>query len=142
VLGAPRHGGALTEERVSRGLAAGDLDDDGRLDVVINDLDGRAQVLHNVHPDPGHWLLVELRGGGGNRSAIGAVVTVKTGGLTQRRLVRSGTSYLSQDDQRQHFGLGAATKVDVLEVRWPDGTTTTRRDVRADQKVVVEKGKG
>ena len=135
-------GAPLTEERVSRGLAVGDLDDDGRLDVVINDLDGKAQVLHNVHPDPGNWLLVELRGDGKNRSAIGAVVTVKTGELTQRRLVRSGTGYLSQDDPRQHFGLGAAAKVDTIEVRWPDGTTTVRRDVRANRKVVVEKDGG
>ncbi len=135
-------GAPLTEERVSRGLAVGDLDDDGRLDVVINDLDGRAQVLQNVHPAAGNWLLVELRGAGKNRSAIGAVVTVKTGELTQRRLLRSGTGYLSQDDPRQHFGLGAAAKVDALEVRWPDGTTTVRRDVAANQKLVIEKGGG
>ena len=135
-------GAPLTEERVSRGLAVGDLDDDGRLDVVINDLDGRAQVLQNVHPDPGNWLLVELRGDGENRSAIGAVVTVKAGALTQKRLLRSGTGYLSQDDPRQHFGLGPAAKVDTIEVRWPDGTTTVRKDVRANKKVVIEKGGG
>jgi hypothetical protein len=134
-------GPTLAEERVSRGMAVGDLDGDGRLDVVITELDGRAQVLQNAVPDPGNWLLVELRGDRGNRDAIGAVVTVTTGPTTQRRLVRSGTSYLSQDDLRQHFGLGAAKKIDTLEVLWPDGTTSTRSGVEVNQKVVVEKGK-
>jgi hypothetical protein len=134
-------GPTLAEERVSRGMAVGDLDGDGRLDVVINELDGRAQVLQNAVPDPGNWLLVELRGDRGNRDAIGAVVTVTTGPTTQRRLVRSGTSYLSQDDLRQHFGLGAAKKVDTLEVLWPDGTTSSRSGVEVNRKVVVEKGR-
>jgi hypothetical protein len=126
-------GPVLTEERVSRGLAVGDLDDDGRLDVVINDLDGAPQVLHNELPAAGHWLLVRLRGAGLNRDAIGAVVSLRAGGLTQQRLVRSGTGYLSQDDMRPHFGLGPATRVESLEVRWPDGATTRLRDIAADQ---------
>ncbi len=130
-------GPVFTEERVSRGLALGDLDNDGRLDVVINDLDGRAQVLHHELPGVGHWLMVKLEGSGKNTSAIGAVVTVQAGKLTQTRLVRSGTGYLSQDDMRQHFGLGTATKIDQVEVRWPDGTTSTRKDVAADQHLVI-----
>src|SRR4029077_1018565 len=74
---AAQFGPVLTEERVSRGLAVGDLDNDGRLDVVINDLDGAPQVLRNEYPNPGHWLLVKLKGKGMNTDAIGAIVKVK-----------------------------------------------------------------
>jgi enediyne biosynthesis protein E4 len=134
---AAQYGPELTDERVSRGLAVGDLDDDGRLDVVINDLDGMPQVLRNELPGTGHWLLVRLTGKGKNTSAIGAVVTVKSGGATQVRVVQSGTSYLSQDDMRQHFGLGPRTQADSVEVRWPDGTATTLANVKADQVLEV-----
>jgi hypothetical protein len=130
-------GPALTAERVSRGLAVGDLDDDGRPDLVVNDLDGGAQVLRNETPGGGNWLLVKLRGAGLNTAAIGAVVTVTAGKTTQTRVVRSGTGYLSQDDLRQHFGLGAAGRADAIRVKWPDGGTTERRDVAANQVVVV-----
>ncbi len=135
------YGPVLSEPRVSRGLAAGDLDNDGRLDLVINDLDGVPQVLRNEGAAAGHWLLVKLRGQGGNRDALGAIVTVRTGARSQIRVVRSGTSYISQDDMRQHFGLGAAAAVDSIEVRWPDGTTTRRETVRADQIVTIEQGR-
>jgi hypothetical protein len=134
---AAQFGPVLTEPRVSRGLAVGDLDDDGRLDVVINDLDGRPQVLHNELAGAGHWLLVKLKGKGPNTDAIGAVVTVKAGALAQTRVVQSGTSYLSQDDMRRHFGLGAATRADSVEVRWPDGTSTRLENVKADALLVV-----
>ncbi len=134
---AAQFGAALTEERVSRGLAVGDLDNDGRLDVVVNDLDGAPQVLHNELEGAGHWLLVKLRGKGGNTDAIGAVVTVRAGKLQVMRLVQSGTSYLSQDDMRRHFGLGAATQADSLEVLWPDGTTTRLENVKANQLLEI-----
>ena len=130
------YGEVLTSERVSRGLAQGDLDDDGRLDIVINDLDGPPHVLLNTLPATGHWLRVRLRGRAPNTSAIGAVVVVKAGAMTLRRLVRSGTSYISQDDLRPHFGLGTATKVDV-EVTWPDGKSTVMEGVAADQTVTI-----
>jgi hypothetical protein len=131
----------LMEERVSRGLALGDLDDDGRLDVVINDLDGPAQLLRNEGAGAGNWLGVRLRGRGENADAVGAVVRVTAGGRTQSRLVRSGTSYLSQDDMRQHFGLGPATQAEVLEVLWPDGSATRREGVKAGQFLTVEQGR-
>ncbi len=130
-------GEVFTEPNVSRGLALGDLDNDGRMDLVINTLDGTPQILHNQFTSPGNWLLVKLEGSGKMTDAIGAVIKVKTGELVQTRLIRSGTSYLSQEDMRQHFGLGAATKVDSVEVLWPDGTTSVMKKVEVDQILVI-----
>jgi hypothetical protein len=131
-------GPVLTAERVSRGLAVGDLDDDGRLDVVINDLDGSPQVLHNETADAGNWLLVRVKGRGMNTGAIGALVVARAGKLAQRRLVQSGSSYISQEDKRLHFGLGKVEQVDTLEVTWPDGTTTKMQNVKANQLIEIQ----
>jgi hypothetical protein len=133
-----RYGPVLTDERVSRGLAVGDLDDDGRLDVVINDQDGAPQVLRNELAGTGHWLRVALVGKGANTDAIGAVVVLSAAGGSQRRLVQSGTGYLSQDDLRLHFGLGAAARADSLVVTWPDGTETRRQNVEGDRTITIE----
>jgi hypothetical protein len=127
----------LLEERASRGLAVGDLDGDGGLDVVVNDLDRAPQVFRNVAPGRGHWLLVKLRGPAGNPDAIGAVIEVDLGSRRLRRLVQSGTGYLSQDDFRQHFGLGAVESVAAVEVRWPDGTWSREEDVGVDRVLEV-----
>jgi enediyne biosynthesis protein E4 len=135
---AARYGDALTEPRVGRGLAMTDFDDDGRVDLVLNDLDGFPQVLRNVLEPVGHWLWVRLEGKGKNTSAVGAVVRVKAGALSMQRLVRSGSSYVSQDDKRQHFGLGSATVADQVEVLWPDQTTTRLENVKADQVLTVK----
>jgi hypothetical protein len=131
-------GPALMEERAARGLVVGDLDNDGRLDVVISDLDGAPLVLHNETAGAGRWLLVKLKGKGKNTDAIGAIVTATIGKRVQKRLVQSGTSYISQDDMRLHFGLGTEAQVDVLEVRWPDGTATRLENVKADQILPIE----
>jgi enediyne biosynthesis protein E4 len=136
---AAQFGRVMMDERVGRGLAVGDIDNDGRLDVVINNLDGIPEVLHNELPDRGNWLLVKLTGAAGNTDAIGAVVTAATGGTRQRRLVQSGTSYISQNDMRMHFGLGSAAQVDSLEVRWPDGTTSKRSNVKANQLIAIKR---
>jgi hypothetical protein len=136
---AAQFGRVMMDERVGRGLAVGDIDNDGRLDVVINNLDGIPEVLHNERPDRGNWLLVKLTGAAGNTDAIGAVVTAATGGIRQRRLVQSGTSYISQNDMRVHFGLGSAAQVDSLEVRWPDGTTSKRSNVKANQLIAIKR---
>jgi len=130
-------GAVLTEERVSRGLAIGDLDNDGRMDVVINDLDGSPQLLHNELASTGNWLRVALKGKPPNTNAIGAVIVVRAGGSTQRRLVQSGTGYLSQDDMRQHFGLGTATEAASIDVRWPDGTSSQMEKVSANRQIEI-----
>ena len=133
----PAVGPTIMEERVSRGLAVGDLDDDGRLDVVINDLDGSPQILRNEIVGAGSWLLVRLKGKGVNTGAVGAVVKARVGTIVQQRLVQSGSSYISQEDKRLHFGIGKAAQVDAIEVLWPDGTTTRMADVKANQIVEV-----
>lgn len=135
---AAQYGSVLMDPRVQRGMAVGDLDNDGKLDVVINDLDGPPQILHNELPNAGNWLLVKLTGKGKNTNAIGAVVTVTAGKLVLKRLVQSGTSYISQDDMRPHFGLGAETLIDSVDVLWPDGTTSKLEKVRANQILEIK----
>ncbi|HEX9203518.1 MAG TPA: ASPIC/UnbV domain-containing protein, partial [Vicinamibacteria bacterium] len=93
--------------------------------------------LHNELPGAGNWLLVKLEGQGLNTDAIGAEVVVRAGKLRLLRLVQSGSGYLSQDDMRLHFGLGAEKQADSLEVRWPDGSTTRMEDVQADRLVKI-----
>ncbi len=134
-------GGPLLAERVSRGTAVGDLDNDGRLDVVVNNLAGKAEVWLGAHPDAGNWLSVKLAGAGKMTDAIGATVHLKAGGQNQMRLIQSGSNYLSQDDMRAHFGLGEAERAEEIEVRWPDGTAPKRRDVAANQQIVIEQSR-
>jgi hypothetical protein len=134
---AAQFGDVMMQERVSRGLAIGDIDNDGRIDVAINDLDGAPQLLHNEIAPAGNWIIVKLQGKAPNTDAIGAIVTVTSGGMTQKALVQSGTSYISQNDMRQHFGIGAATAIDTLEVTWPDGTATRQSQVKPNQIVTI-----
>ncbi len=115
-----------------RGLAAADYDNDGRIDIAVNSIAGKLVLLHNTG-DGGHWLEVRL-----SRFAPGAVVTaVLPGGRRLVDEIQAGGSYLSSEDPRAHFGLGKATKLQALEVRWPDGKTTRLRNVAADQILTV-----
>ena len=134
---AARYGAVLTDEHVSRGLAVGDLDNDGRIDVVINDLDGAPQILHNELATRGNWLIVALKGKAPNTGAIGAEITVTTPSGRQTAIVSSGTSYISQNDKRQHFGLGAADAATEIAVKWPDGTVTRQPNVKANQVLTI-----
>jgi hypothetical protein len=129
---------------VSRGAAYGDYDNDGRLDVLVNNNNGSAELLRNDGSSQGHWLQVEVRGRGAgatNRSGIGARVRVKTASTVQTDWVRSGSSYLSQSMLRRHFGLGSATHADWVEVTWTSGHQQRVRDVRGDQRIIIEEGK-
>ena len=133
-------GPALSEPSVSRGSATGDLDNDGDLDVVINNLDGAPTVLRNDGGNRGNFLVVDLEGRTGNRSAVGALVIVRAADLVQRAERRSGDSYLSHSDARLHFGLGTRTKADSVEVRWPHGSVQTFRDIPANAFIKIVEG--
>jgi len=135
-------GPALSEKRVSRGVAVGDLFNDGNMDVVVEDLDGSPMVLRN-HGIPGrHWVSFDLAGTKSNRAAIGALIKLSAGGITQTDEVHSGGSYLSQNDLRIHFGLGSATKIDAIEIRWPSGAIDRVSNLVADKFYSVLEGKG
>jgi enediyne biosynthesis protein E4 len=135
-------GAAVMEKRVSRGLAVGDLFNDGNMDIVIEDLDGSPMILKNQGIAGRHWVSFELAGTKSNRLAIGARVKITAGGATQTDEIHSGGSYLSQNDLRVHFGLGTATKIDSVEIRWPSGATDVVKDVGADKFYTVLEGKG
>jgi hypothetical protein len=132
---------------VGRGSAAGDLDNDGDLDLVVSNLDGPAVVLQNrvgercTHTSHS-WLVVELRGTRSNRDGVGATIQVRAGGTVQTRTIRGGGSYLSVSDRRAHFGLGAATRVDELTITWPSGTRQILTDVPADQHLTIVEREG
>jgi hypothetical protein len=116
-------GSALMEPAVSRGAAFGDLDNDGDVDVVINNLDGAPAILRNDGGNRNNFLTLELIGGKSNRDAYGARVKVIAGDLVQIDEKRSGGSYLSHNDTRLHFGFEQRAKIDAIEVRWPSGVT-------------------
>ena len=135
-------GPALQQKQVSRGLAVGDLFNDGNVDVVVSNLDGGPLLLRN-HGVPGrHWVSFELAGTKSNRLALNARIKVLAGGITQTDEIHSGGSYLSQNDLRLHFGLGAATKMDQVEIRWPSGATETFSNLAPDQFYSVLEGHG
>ncbi|HEX7312306.1 MAG TPA: CRTAC1 family protein [Pyrinomonadaceae bacterium] len=134
--------GALAgEKRVGRGAAFGDLDNDGDVDIVLNNLDGSAQVLRN---DGGanNSVLVKLVGVKSNRGGVGARVRVVAGDLAQVDEVRSGDSYLSQSDTRLHFGLEKRAKIDLIEVRWPGGAVERVTGVAANKILTIKEGRG
>jgi enediyne biosynthesis protein E4 len=135
-------GSALKERRVSRGLAVGDLFNDGNMDVVISDLDGSPMILRN-HGIPGHhWVSFELAGTKSNRAALNARVKIIAGGFTQTDEIHSGGSYLSQNDLRLHFGLGSAATIESVEIRWPSGAMEVLNNLKVDSFYSVLEGKG
>jgi hypothetical protein len=135
-------GPAVTIPQPSRGAAFGDLDNDGRIDVAVENIDGLPMVLHNESTISNHWITFQLVGTRSNRLALGAKVRVVAGSLSQIDEVRSGGSYLSQNDLRLHFGLGPADKVDRVEVRWPSGSTQTLQNLASDRFYIVKEGEG
>ena len=128
-------------EKVSRGLAAGDIDNDGDLDLLVTNNGQRADLLRNDSRH-GRALLVRLIGTKSNRDGIGARVRLTAAGRTQMREVKAGSSYLGQNDLRVHFGIGTAARVDQLEVRWPSGRVDVVRDIQADRLISIQEGAG
>jgi hypothetical protein len=135
-------GQALQEPAVARGLAAGDYDRDGDLDLLVSVCNGKAKLLRNDTSSANHWLAVRTRGTKSNRDGIGTRVIVEAGGLRQQGWVRSGSSYLSASDLVAWFGLGGAATADKVTLHWPNGGEQTLTNVAADREIVVEEGKG
>jgi hypothetical protein len=136
-LGAP-----FNEKRTGRGAAFGDIDNDGDVDLLINNLDGAPQLLRNDGGNSNNAVIVKTVGVKGNRDGIGARVSVVSGDLKQVEEVYSGGSYISQNDLRLHFGLGKRTKIDLLEVRWPSGVVEKISGVNANTIVTIKEGQG
>ena len=133
-------GTVFKEAWAARGMAIGDIDNDGRIDAVVTTNDGPAYILHNETSNQNHWLALRLVGHKSNRDGIGARVEVEAGGVRQIDEVRSGGSYLSQSDLRLHFGLGAAARVSRITIRWPSGAIDRLSGIPADRHVVIEEG--
>ena len=141
-------GPGISDPSASRGAAFGDFDNDGDIDVVINTVNDYPQLLRCDSNLGNNWIKVRTIGTKSNRSGIGARITCVTQvageSKPHRQIdeVRSGGGYFSQSDLRVHFGLGKADKVDSLEIRWPSGQTDTLKDIKANQVIYVEEGKG
>src|SRR3989441_5700088 len=135
-------GPSINTPAPARGLAVGDLWNDGRLSGVIVNLNGPPSLLVNRNTYPNHWIEIKTVGTNSNRSGIGARLVLKTASRTQIDEVRSGSSYISNNDMRVHFGLGTINKIESLEVRWPSGLVECYWNPRADSIVVVIEGSG
>ncbi|MGE3819268.1 MAG: FG-GAP-like repeat-containing protein [Isosphaeraceae bacterium] len=140
VVEASPPGGYFARRFVGRGAAAGDLDDDGKVDLVVVHRDGPAALLRNVTPGVGHWLSVRLIGGRSGTSAVGARLSCQADGRTIVRHVTAGTGYLGAHDPRPHLGLGRASVVDVLEVTWPSGLRQRWTNLPADRTITIREG--
>lgn len=128
---------------VGRGLAMGDIDNDGALDLLVTSTGGPAQLFRNVAPQRGHWLSIRaLLPAQGGRDACGAEITVQAGGRRWWQLAHPSFSYLSSNDPRVHFGLGKVATVDSIQVLWPDGSSETFPGGPADRALVLRKGTG
>ncbi len=125
---------------VGRGLAIGDFDNDGRIDVLVADSEGVPVLLHNETKNSGHWLMVTLEGTQSNRDGLGALLTLQAGGRTLLRQCQTGGSYLSASDRRVHFGLATARQAEALTIQWPSGHSDVIPNLPADQCVHIREG--
>ncbi|MFY9949229.1 MAG: CRTAC1 family protein, partial [Candidatus Sulfotelmatobacter sp.] len=135
-------GTGITTVASSRGLAVGDLWNDGRVSAVISNMNAMPSLLVNQIRNPNHWIAIRLIGTRSNRDGIGARISVKTSNRTLVDEVRSGSSYISNSDMRVHFGLGSAAKIEWVEIRWPSGLLEKFSDVLVDAIHTVKEGTG
>ena len=135
-------GSGITAAHVGRGCAFGDLDNDGDLEVVVNNQDGPPSILRNDGGNQNNFVSIKCIGTRSNRSAIGARVKVTANGREQIDEVMSGSSYYSHNDFRLHFGLGTAEKADNIEILWPSGLKENIANIKANQFIVIEESKG
>jgi hypothetical protein len=135
-------GPGFAVDSVGRTLVAGDIDNDGDLDLLVTNNGGAAELLRNDDGNRGNSLLIRLVGTASNRDGVGARLRVTAGSRTQAREVTSGSSYLGQNDTRVHVGLGSANGVDRLEIRWPSGRIDVLDNVPVNQLITVREGTG
>lgn len=137
-----RVGPALQQLQVSRGVAIGDLFNDGRMEAVVENLQGQPMILRPVAGPPNHWISLQLEGVTCNRLALNARVRITAGDMVQTNEIISGGSYLSQSDLRLHFGLDSHAQADKIEIFWPDGKRDVLNNVSADRFYTVRQGSG
>jgi hypothetical protein len=141
----PDSGSIFHEAWLGRGMAIGDIDNDGRLDAVVTTNDGPVHILHNETQTANHWLTLKLVGHKSNRDAIGAEIKLVTGKGPQFATVTTASSYLSSSDKRVHFGLGLETVAKTVEIHWPSGIVQTLKDLPGDRILQIDEpsaGKG
>jgi hypothetical protein len=132
----------LQREGAHRGVAFGDLDNDGRVDMVVSVLNGPVKLFHNTTQNSNHWILLKLVGTKSNRMGIGAQIKITTDdGNKQWNEVTTAVGYASSSDPRVHFGLGKNEKIKEIEIRWPSGIKQTLKNVPADQILTIEEPK-
>ncbi len=134
-------GPVLDVKTVSRGACFADYDNDGKVGAYVVNLGSQGTLLRNVSQNKNHWLTIALKGSKSNRDGIGARVELLAGGRRQIAERVGGSGYLSQDDGRLHFGLGAATQVEKLTIRWPSGRQQVLNDLAVDRVLAVEESK-
>jgi hypothetical protein len=134
-------GAVFDIKTVGRGACFADYDNDGKVDAFLVNLGAPAQLFHNVSTNTGHWLTIKLKGTRSNRDGIGSRLELTAGGRTQVAVRVAGSSYLSQDDGRLHFGLGPGTKVEKLLVHWPSGQVQVLENLPVDRILTVEEPK-
>ena len=132
----------VLERHSARGAAFGDIDNDGTVEILINNQNEPPTLLRQARRPPGNWVVLSLSGTRANRSAIGARVVLTAGGRTQIDDVRSGGSYLSQSDFRLHFGLGSAAVIDQVEIRWPAGNRQTHTRLPVNRVIRLKENAG
>ena len=134
-------GSVLDVKTVARGACFADYDNDGRVDAFVVNLGSSGTLLHNVSANSNHWITVKLKGRKSARDGIGARLEIVAGGRTQTAERIAGSGYLSQDDGRLHFGLGASATVEKVTIRWPSGREQVLHNVAADRVLTIEEPK-